>query len=405
MRSRLTSLFLTAGIMGLAGAILIYLIKPDMLGELGELLPRERVVFEVAASADRQRSSSQSLLSFAQAVQLAAPAVVNIASTKVVAVDAHPFLRDPQLRRHFGDQVPSIPRQLLERSLGSGVLVSADGYILTNHHVVSAAQEIEVGLHDGRTAMGKLVGSDPESDIAVLKVDLEQLPHIVLGHSRDVKVGDLVLAIGNPFSVGQTVTMGIVSALGRSKLGINAFEDFIQTDAAINPGNSGGALVDTHGNLVGINTAIFSRQGGGSLGIGFAIPVDLAARVSKQLIEHGHVIRGWLGIGAQDLDAALSESFGLSSTEGALVTAVLPDSPAAQAGLQPGDIITAINGVKLHNAKDLLNQVADFKPGTRISLSFLHQGARIQKRVRVGLRPPPSPVSPVPGIPLPPGTE
>lgn len=402
MRSRLTSLFLAAGIMGLAGALLIYLIRP---GLLSDLLPREKIVLEVAAIADRQGPGSQPLLSFAKAVQVAAPAVVNIASTKVVAVDAHPFLRDPQMRRYFGDQLPAIPRQQMERSLGSGVLVSADGYILTNHHVVSAAQEIEVGLHDGRTVKGKLVGSDPESDLAVLKVELKQLPHIVLGHSREVQVGDLVLAIGNPFSVGQTVTMGIVSALGRSKLGINAFEDFIQTDAAINPGNSGGALVDTHGNLVGINTAIFSRDGGGSLGIGFAIPVDLAARVSKQLIEHGQVIRGWLGIGAQDLDSALSASFGLSSTEGALVTAVLPDSPAAQARLQPGDIITAINGRKLHSAKDLLNQVADFKPGTRISLTFLHQGTRVQKRVHVGLRPPPAPTAPAPGMPLPPGSE
>lgn len=402
MRSRLTSLFLAAGIMGLAGAILIYLIKP---GLMTDFLPREKIVLEVATTTDRQRSNSQPLLSFAQAVQLAAPAVVNIASTKVVAVDAHPFLRDPQMRRYFGDQVPALPRQKMERSLGSGVLVSADGYILTNHHVISAAQEIEVGLHDGRTMKGKLVGSDPESDLAVLKIDLKQLPHILLGHSRDVQVGDIVLAIGNPFSVGQTVTMGIVSALGRSKLGINAFEDFIQTDAAINPGNSGGALIDSHGNLVGINTAIFSREGGGSLGIGFAIPVDLATRVSKQLIEHGHVIRGWLGIGAQDLDAALSASFGLSGVEGALVTAVLPNSPAAQAQLQPGDIITAINGGKLLSAKDLLNRVADFKPGTRISLTFLHQGAQIRRSVRVGLRPPPSPDTPTPTLPLPPGDE
>lgn len=402
MRSRLTSLFLAAGILGLAGAILLYLIKPDLLSQI---LPREKIVVEVSPQGDRQRAGERSLISFAGAVRQAAPAVVNIASTKVIAVDAHPFLRDPQLRRFFGDQVPAIPRKQMERSLGSGVLVSADGYILTNQHVVAAAQEIEVGLHDGRTVEAKLVGSDPDSDLAVLKIALNRLPHIVLGHSKDIQVGDVVLAIGNPFAVGQTVTMGIISALGRSQLGINAFEDFIQTDAAINPGNSGGALVDTHGNLVGINTAIFSRDGGGSLGIGFAIPVDLAARVSKQLIETGHVVRGWLGIGAQDLDDGLRKSFDLADAEGALVTAILPKSPAEQAHLEPGDLITAIDRTPIHSAKDLLNRIADFKPGTRISLSILHHGKLLDKNVRIGVRPAPPSDAPSPVAPLPPGPE
>ncbi|MEW6611338.1 MAG: Do family serine endopeptidase [Pseudomonadota bacterium] len=401
MRTRLTSLFLTAGIIGLAGALLIYILKPALLSRI---LPPNQVIMQVASNKESQRVARHPLVSFAEAVQYAAPAVVNIASTKVVAVDAHPFLNDPTFRQFFGDNVPSIPRRQMERSLGSGVLVSADGYILTNAHVVAAAQEIEVGLHDGRTAKGRLVGSDPESDLAVLKVDLGNLPHIVLGHSRNIQVGDVVLAIGNPFAVGQTVTMGIVSALGRSQLGINAFEDFIQTDAAINPGNSGGALVDTHGNLVGINTAIFSREGGGSLGIGFAIPVDLAARVMKQLIETGHVTRGWLGVGAQDLDPALASSFGLAAGSGALVTAILPESPAAQAQLQPGDVIVEIDGKPLRDAKELLNRIADYKPGSKITLTIVRQGNKMQKAIRVGVRPPPPPIAEVPSeaLPLPP---
>ena len=264
-----------------------------------------------------------------------------ISTTKEVPVQRSPLLSDPLFRRFFGDQFGEDTQRAA--SLGSGVLVSATGFILTNHHVVDAADEIKVALSDGRTMLAKVVGIDPETDLAVLRVDAERLPAITFGRSEALRIGDQVLAIGNPFGVGQTVTSGIVSALGRSGLHINTFENFIQTDAAINPGNSGGALVDAHGDLVGINTAIYSRTGG-SMGIGFAIPVSTAKAVLEQIVKSGSVTRGWIGVEVQEITPALAESFKLGDARGAIIAGVLRGGPADRAGVKPGDVLTAING-------------------------------------------------------------
>ena len=247
--------------------------------------------------------------------------------------------------------------------LGSGVIVSPNGYILTNNHVVEGADEIEVILNDSRRAAAKVIGTDPDTDLAVLKIELDKLPVIVLGNSDSLQVGDQVLAIGNPFGVGQTVTSGIVSALGRNQLGINTFENFIQTDAAINPGNSGGALVDTNGNLLGINTAIYSRSGG-SMGIGFAIPVSTAKQVLEGIVKDGQVTRGWIGVEPSDLSPELAETFGVTAQQGVIITGVLQNGPAAQAGIRPGDVVTDVAGKQVHNVSELLTQVAALKPGT-----------------------------------------
>ena len=279
-----------------------------------------------------------------------------------------------------------MPRQRLESSLGSGVIVSEQGYILTNNHVIQGADEIAVALHDGRTSTATVVGSDPESDIAVLKIALKDLPVITLGQSKDMRVGDVVLAIGNPFGVGQTVTSGIVSATGRSHLGINTFENYIQTDAAINPGNSGGALINARGELIGINTAIYS-QSGGSQGIGFAIPMQLAKDIMTQIIQYGHVIRGWLGVIIQEIDPQLEESFGLKSLNGALIAQVVRNGPADKAGLQPGDVITAIDGKPAMTTQDTLYRISRMKPGDKIDLTLVRKGKTIDKQVVVGERP------------------
>ncbi|HBO80006.1 MAG TPA: 2-alkenal reductase, partial [Cupriavidus sp.] len=273
-------------------------------------------------------------------------------------------------------------------SLGSGVIVSAEGYILTNHHVVDGADEIEVALTDGRKANAKVVGSDPETDLAVLKVTLKDLPAITLGRIENVKVGDVVLAIGNPFGVGQTVTMGIVSALGRSHLGINTFENFIQTDAAINPGNSGGALVDAQGNLLGINTAIYSRSGG-SLGIGFAIPVSTAKQVMESIISTGSVTRGWIGVEPQDLTPEIAESFGLEAKEGALIAAVVQGGPADKAGVKPGDVLVSVDNQSISDTTALLNAIAQLKPGAEAKMKVIRRGKPTELTVTIGKRPPP----------------
>src|SRR4051812_31508575 len=279
--------------------------------------------------------------SFSDAVRRAQPAVVNIFTSKEIKAPRNPLLNDPLFRHFFGDRLDDDPQRAL--SLGSGVIVNAKGFILTNHHVVEAADEIEVALADGKKLRARTIGSDPETDLAVLQVQGAELPAITFGNDDALKVGDVVLAIGNPFGVGQTVTMGIVSALGRSHLGINTFENFIQTDAAINPGNSGGALIDAAGHLVGINTAIYSRSGG-SLGIGFAIPVSSAKLVMEQIISNGAVTRGWIGVEAQELTPELVTSFKLASTDGALIAGVLKGSPAERAGVKPGDILTGVDG-------------------------------------------------------------
>src|SRR5688572_15521868 len=270
--------------------------------------------------------------SYHGAVQRATPSVVNIFTSKEIRSPRHPLLNDPIFRKFFGDTEEAQRAS----SLGSGVIVSNTGYVLTNHHVVEAADEIEVALHDGKKLLAKVVGNDPETDLAVLRVSSDTLPAITFGSSDALKVGDVVLAIGNPFGVGQTVTGGIVSALGRTGLGINTFENFIQTDAAINPGNSGGALVDVGGNLVGINTAIFSRSGG-SMGIGFAIPVSTAKMVLEQIVKSGGVTRGWIGVEVQEITPAVAVSFKLQTTRGALIAGVLRGGPADKAGVKPGD--------------------------------------------------------------------
>ncbi len=351
----------------LAAVIVVALLRPD-------LLPDNRTVVEFGSS---ERSERPGVLSYADAVERAAPAVVNIHSNKQVTEPAHPFFEDPFFRRFFGEQSPFAPRQRTERSLGSGVIVSRDGYILTNYHVVRGGEEIEVTLRDGRTARASVVGTDPETDLAVLRVRLDDLPTIVFGASERIRVGDVVLAIGNPFGVGQTVTSGIISATGRSRLGLTTYENFIQTDAAINPGNSGGALVDSNGELLGINTAIFSRSGG-SQGIGFAIPVDLARDVLKQVIEQGRVVRGWFGIQIQEIGPALAESFEVSPDSGVVVATVVRDSPAYRAGMRPGDIITAINGRPTRNAADALEAIAASPPGERFTATLLRQGEWIE---------------------------
>jgi Do/DeqQ family serine protease len=273
------------------------------------------------------------------------------------------------------------------------VIVSAEGYILTNHHVIEGAQAIEVALNDGRTAMAKVIGTDSETDLALLKIDLPKLPTIVLGQMETLQVGDAVLAIGNPFGVGQTVTSGIVSALGRKQLGINTFENFIQTDAAINPGNSGGALVDANGLLMGINTAIYSRSGG-NMGIGFAVPVSTATQIMAALIKDGKVTRGWIGVEPRPLTAEIAESFGIAKDkstgalpQGVLINGVLQNSPAAKAGIQPGDLILKVAGQVVADVPEMLTRVAALKPGEAASLSVQRNGKLIDIQVTPGTRP------------------
>ena len=331
----------------------------------------------------------QGPVTYADAVVIAAPAVVNLYTTKVINKPAHPLFEDPQFRRYFGDNSPKQRR--MESSLGSGVIMSPEGYILTNNHVTTGADQIVVALRDGRETLARVVGSDPETDLAVLKIDLKSLPSITLGRSDGLRVGDVALAIGNPFGVGQTVTMGIISATGRNQLGLNSYEDFIQTDAAINPGNSGGALVDANGNLTGINTAIFSKSGG-SQGIGFAIPVKLAMEVMKSIIEHGQVIRGWLGIEVQPLTKELAESFGLTGRPGIVVAGIFRDGPAQKAGLQLGDVILSINGEPAGDGRKSMNQVARIKPTDKVTILVMRNGKELKLSAEIGLRPPPAPV-------------
>ena len=329
----------------------------------------------------------QGPVTYADAVTIAAPAVVNLYTTKVINKPAHPLFEDPQFRRYFGDNGPKQRR--MESSLGSGVIMSPEGYILTNNHVTTGADQIVVALRDGRETLARVVGSDPETDLAVLKIDLKNLPAITLGRSDGLRVGDVALAIGNPFGVGQTVTMGIISATGRNQLGLNNYEDFIQTDAAINPGNSGGALVDANGNLTGINTAIFSKSGG-SQGIGFAIPVKLAMEVMKSIIEHGQVIRGWLGIEVQPLTKELAESFGLTGRPGIVVAGIFRDGPAQKAGLQLGDVILSIDGAPAGDGRKSMNQVARIKPTDKVAILVMRNGKEIKLSAEIGLRPPPA---------------
>ncbi|WP_151632858.1 Do family serine endopeptidase [Noviherbaspirillum aerium] len=321
--------------------------------------------------------------SYREAARRAMPAVVNIFTTKGARQPKTPFMDDPLFRRFFGDQQED--RQF---SLGSGVVISPQGYVLTNNHVIETADEIEVALADGRKAVAKVVGTDPETDLAVVKIDLPNLPAITLGNADQARVGDVVLAIGNPFGVGQTVTMGIVSALGRNHLGINTFENFIQTDAAINPGNSGGALIDSSGNLLGINTAIYSRSGG-SLGIGFAIPVTTVKDVMESIIATGQKVRGWIGVEPQDITPELAESFGLTRKSGAIIAGVLKGGPADKAGIRPGDILVAVEGKPVSDTTDMLNLIAQLAPGNKAKMTVLRKTQESTLEVTVGKRPKP----------------
>jgi serine protease DegS len=369
---------------GILVALLIILRFPEWVG-----LPSQDVNLQ---QAPQSATVIQGPVSYADAVTLAAPAVANLYTTKVVNKSSQAMFEDPQFRRFFGDNLPRQRRW--ESSLGSGVIMSPEGYLLTNNHVTAGADQIVVALKDGRETIARVIGSDPETDLAVLKIDLKNLPAITIGSSDNLRIGDVALAIGNPFGVGQTVTMGIISATGRNQLGLNTYEDFIQTDAAINPGNSGGALVDANGNLTGINTAIFSKSGG-SQGIGFAIPTKLALEVMKSIIEHGQVIRGWLGIEVQPLTEDLAESFGLKDRPGIVVAGVFRDGPAQKAGLQLGDVILSIDNEPAADGRKSMNQVARTKPGDKIGIEVMRNGKTLTLTAEVGLRPPPAPAAAV----------
>ena len=373
---RIWLLFAQAVTVLLAGYFVVATLKPEWVRRGSTSLGGVVSIIEAPASAPAAPAPG----SFAAAAQKAAPAVVSINTSK--AAPRHPRSNDPWFRFFFGDQDNEQPQV----GLGSGVIVSADGYILTNNHVVEGADEIEVTLNDGRHASGRLIGTDPDTDLAVIRISLDKLPVIVLGNSDALLVGDQVLAIGNPFGVGQTVTSGIVSALGRNQLGINTFENFIQTDAAINPGNSGGALIDTEGNLQGINTAIYSRSGG-SMGIGFAIPVSTAKQVLEGIVKDGRVTRGWIGVEPATLTPEMAETFGVKATAGVIITGVLQNAPAAQAGIRPGDVITGVGDKSIGNVQELLTAVAGLKPGSASRFQVQRGNDRIELDVTAGTRP------------------
>lgn len=372
----------------LALMFIVVTLKPQWLqrqGQLGKQLATPIVALREVAPGI---GGAQATTSYAEAAQKAMPAVVNVFSSKDGSLPPDPRAKDPLFRYFFGDRNARKQQDEPAANLGSGVIVSPEGYILTNQHVVDGADQIEVALADGRTATAKVIGSDPETDLAVLKINMTNLPTITLGRSDQSRVGDVVLAIGNPFGVGQTVTMGIISALGRNHLGINTFENFIQTDAPINPGNSGGALVDVNGNLLGINTAIYSRSGG-SLGIGFAIPVSTARTVLESIITTGSVTRGWIGVEPQDVTPEIAESFGLQQKSGAIVAGVLQGGPADKAGIKPGDILVSVNGEDITDTTKLLNVVAQIKPGTPTKVHVVRKGKQFDVNVVIGKRPPP----------------
>jgi len=327
---------------------------------------------------------ARAVASFRDAARRAMPAVVNIFTSQEVKRQRSPFLDNPLLRQFFGDPQDAGP--LRREGLGSGVVVSADGLILTSYHVIESVDQIEVALADSRKVAARVVGSDPETDLAVLKIELDKLPSITFAQPEQLRVGDIVLAIGNPFGVGQTVTLGIVSGLGRSQLGITTFENFIQTDAAINPGNSGGALVDAEGNLVGINTAIYSETGG-TQGIGYAIPVSIARQVMEQIVQKGSVTRGWIGVGLQDLTPELAQTFNLSAARGVLITQVVRGSPADKGGIRPGDVLLAVNDRPVADSVTMLNLIAALQPGQQATLKLTRNQAETDLTVTIGRRP------------------
>jgi serine protease DegQ len=374
----------------LALLFVVSTLKPEWISSKTIVLPGGGGTVMVQSIADSVPGLTRAN-SYSDAVTKATPSVVNIFTSKEVRAQRHPFLNDPLFRRFFGEQFGEPPER--SSSLGSGVIVSSSGYILTNSHVVEAAEEIEVLLADGRKLLAKQVGNDAESDLAVLRVESDQLPAITFGSSETLRVGDIVLAIGNPFGVGQTVTSGIVSALGRNQLGINTFENFIQTDAAINPGNSGGALVDSNGNLIGINTAIYSRSGG-SMGIGFAIPVSTARQVMESIIKTGSMTRGWIGVEVQEISPALADSFKLKDTRGAIIAGVLKNGPADKAGVKPGDVLLGIEDKVVTDPQGMLTLVAGLQPGNTARLKLRRAQEEVEVKVVVGKRPKPQPEKP-----------
>jgi Do/DeqQ family serine protease len=381
---RLWLIFTQTVTIGLAVLFVVSTLKPEWLGRSPLGGASVVAVVEPAPVTPPLVAAA----SFREAAKKALPSVVHVFTSQKIKPRRNPLFDDPVFRHFFGDG--SEGDEPKTSGLGSGVIVSPNGYILTNYHVVEGADQIEIALSDGRTLNARLVGSDPESDLAVLQVSAQagkelSLPAITLGRMDDIDVGDVTLAIGNPFGVGQTVTMGIISALGRSHLGINTFENFIQTDAAINPGNSGGALVDGQGNLIGINTAIYSRSGG-SLGIGFAIPISIARGVMEQIIQTGSVTRGWIGVEAQEITIDLAESFGLPDTSGALIAGVQRGSPADAGGIRPGDILLAVDGRPVKDPQSMLDLIASQQPGETVTFTLRRQTNVIDTTVKIGKR-------------------
>ena len=373
---RLWLLFAQTCTVLLAGYFVVATLKPQWLGHAPTVAGAISLMEAPALPAGDVPAGS-----LRNAAQRASAAVVSITTSK--AAGKNPHAGDPWFKFFYGDQ-GNEP----QGGMGSGVIVSDSGYILTNNHVVEGADDIEVFLNDGRNTRAKVIGTDPDTDLAIVKIDLERLPVIVLGNSDSLQVGDQVLAIGNPFGVGQTVTSGIVSALGRNQLGINTFENFIQTDAAINPGTSGGALVDTQGNLLGINTAIYSRSGG-SMGIGFAIPVSTAKQVLEGIVKDGQVTRGWIGVEPNDLSAELAETFDVKTKAGVIITGVLQNGPAAKAGIRPGDVIVGIAGKPVSSVTQLLGAVSALKPGIVAEFALERKNKSVTVEVTPGVRPRP----------------
>ena len=376
-------IFSQAVTVAVAVLFVVSTLKPDWVktAPIPTAAPGVVSINSVAAPLASGNSNAAAPHSYSAAAKRASPAVVSITASKMPA--RNPHANDPNFRRFFGQPDRAEQNQV---GLGSGVIVSSEGFLITNNHVIEGADNIEVMLTDGRKAKARLVGTDPESDVAVLKIELEKLPSITFGSTDNLQVGDVVLAIGNPFGVGQTVTSGIVSALGRNQLGINTFENFIQTDAAINPGNSGGALVDANGNLLGINTAIYSRTGG-SMGIGFAIPVTTARQVLESLIKDGMVTRGWIGVEPRDLTPEIAATFNLPVREGVLITGVLQNGPASAAGLRPGDVVVKIADTAVTNTSQLLNAVASLKPKAAAIISVQRGDKALALTVTVAQRP------------------
>ena len=385
---RLWLIFTQAVTVSVAALFVVGTLKPEWIPHNGPVTPTMVTIVETTTAPIPSASESNGV-SYAEAARRALPAVVHIYTRQ--AVPDHPLMNDPIFRHFF-----STPERA---GLGSGVIIDPQGFVLTNNHVIENADEIEAVLNDGRKFEARLIGRDPETDLAVLRLaNADSLPAIAFAPADSLAVGDVVLAIGNPFGIGQTVTMGIASALGRNHLGINTFENYIQTDAAINPGNSGGALIDGTGRLVGINTAIYSSSSetrnvdspaGGGLGIGFAIPVSIARKVLEQIITHGEVVRGWIGIEMREITPELAESFGLPSAQGVLISSVLDGSPADKSGVQPGDVLVAINGQEIQLPRVMLDLVASLPPGQVATFRLLRQDKKIDLKIPVGRRPTP----------------